>query len=195
MPFYYLSNYRTEEQLADMLRLDAQGICLFCRPHLESDAEQRILHRTDSWSVTLNEFPYRGTRLHLLLVPDEHVGDLLDLSAAAQADFWAALGWVRSRYELTYYGLGARNGDGRFTGATIEHVHVHVVVGDVDSQTYEPVRLKFSSRPDPDKELRLRRRGGVDPDQLDPGGAQDRVAVEHGVWPSEKAPPEPGLGD
>ena len=74
-------------------------------------------------------------------------GDLLDLDRGGQADFWTALGWVRDRYELTYYGLGVRNGDCRYSGATIRHVHAHVLVGDPDVEPEVPVRMRFSSRP------------------------------------------------
>jgi ATP adenylyltransferase len=146
-PLYCLGNVRTEPQLADMLRLAAAGVCVFCPQHLAHDPGQPVLHRTPHWTVTPNEFPYAGTALHLLLVPDEHVTDLLDLSAPSRADFWAALGWVREHYGLTYYGLGSRNGDCRYSGGTIYHVHVHVIVGDVADPDHQPVRLKLSSRP------------------------------------------------
>jgi diadenosine tetraphosphate (Ap4A) HIT family hydrolase len=139
---YYLENYRTAEQLADMRRLEAAGICLFCPEHLAADARQRTVHRTAHWTVTPNEFPYAGTKLHLMLIPDEHVSDLLDLSPPAQADFWQALGWVREQHGLEYYGIAARNGDPRFTGGTIVHLHIHVIVGDPDG---EPVKFKLGS--------------------------------------------------
>lgn len=157
MPLYHPENHRAPDQLAEMRRLEAAGICLFCPPHLAGHAHQKVIHRTEHWSVTPNEFPYTGTRLHLLLVPDAHVADLLDLTPAALADFWTALAWVRDTHGLDYYGLATRNGDGRFTGATIEHVHVHVIVGDIDDEAHQPVRFKLSSP----------RR--FDPDQLDPG--------------------------
>lgn len=172
MPLYHLSNYRTEEQLDDMLALEAGGICIFCPAELDRDPHQRVVHRNEHWTVTPNKFPYRGTRLHLLLVPYAHVADLIDLDPDAQAAFWDALAWVRKEYGVTSYGLGARNGDGRFTGATIEHVHVHVLVGDVDDPAHDGVRMRLSSRPDTEKESRLRGRiRQVDPDQLYPGGA------------------------
>ena len=84
MSLYYLGNYRTQEQLDDMIQLEAAGTCIFCPEHLAKDPTQRVLHRTTQWTITPNEFPYRGTRLHLLLVPDEHVTDMLDLSDEAQ---------------------------------------------------------------------------------------------------------------
>jgi diadenosine tetraphosphate (Ap4A) HIT family hydrolase len=142
MTLYHLGNSRSEEQSADMRRLEADGICIFCPEHLDADPGQRILHRSAHWAVTPNKFPYEGTKLHLLLVPHQHVTDLLDLPDAAQQDFWAALCWVRDQHGLTYYGLGARNGDCRYTGGTIAHLHVHVIVGDPEGG---PVRFKVSS--------------------------------------------------
>jgi diadenosine tetraphosphate (Ap4A) HIT family hydrolase len=158
---YYFGNCRTEEQRAEMERLDAAGICLFCPEVLRAHEKQQVLWETAHWMVTPNEFPYAGTRLHLLLIPKEHVTDLLDLSPAARADFWEVLGAVRERYGLSNYGLGSRNGDSRYTGGTIRHLHVHVLVGTGDEDTREqaeadegaapaaftPVRMKFSSTP------------------------------------------------
>lgn len=142
MSLYHLDNARSDAQTAYMRQLEADGVCVFCPAHLSADPGQEILHRTAYWTVTPNRYPYAATRLHLMLVPDEHVTDLLDLSPAAQQDFWAALGWVRDRHELRWYGLGIRNGDPRFTGGTIAHVHVHVIVGDPAGG---PVRFKVSS--------------------------------------------------
>jgi ATP adenylyltransferase len=141
---YHLGNSRGDQQSEYMRQLEADGVCIFCPKHLDADPEQKVLHRTAHWTVTPNKFPYEATTLHLMLVPHEHVTDLLDLSEAARQDFWAALGWIREHHGLTYYGLGARNGDCRYTGGTIAHVHVHVIVGDPAGP---PVRFKVSSPP------------------------------------------------
>ncbi|MCG8918128.1 HIT family protein [Actinokineospora sp. PR83] len=145
MELYYLGNSRLEEQRAEMIRLEEAGVCLFCPEHRPRD--QVPLLRTDHWSVVPNRYPYQGTRVHLMLVPDEHVTDMADLSGAAQADFWPTLRWTRDRHGLTHYGIGVRNGESRFTGGTIKHLHVHVLTGDVDDPDHTPVRMKFSSRP------------------------------------------------
>jgi len=145
-----MENHRTADQLAEMQRLDAAGLCLFCpdgQGRQAGEGRQEILFETSDWTVRPNEFPYPGTSLHLLLVPRQHVGDVLDLEPGAQAGFWTALAWVRDRYDLTYYGLGMRNGDCRYTGATVRHVHAHVLVGDPATAATTPVRMRFSSAP------------------------------------------------
>lgn len=147
MSLYNPANHRTPEQLDEMLRLEAAGICLFCPEHLDGPGRERVVHRSEHWTVTPNEFPYAGTKLHLLLVPRQHVDDLCDLSPDAQSDLFVALSWVREHYGITYYGLTARNGDLRYTGGSIYHLHVHLLVGDVDNPAHEPVRVKLSARP------------------------------------------------
>jgi diadenosine tetraphosphate (Ap4A) HIT family hydrolase len=109
--------------------------CLFC-----GEAEWPYLHRTDHWIIAENQFPYDGTSYHLLLVPIEHVADVLDLSKTSQGDFWNALRWARDHFNLSAYNLGIRCGDCRMTGGTISHVHTHVVVPDRD------VFFKMSSK-------------------------------------------------
>jgi ATP adenylyltransferase len=157
MSLYYPPNYRTREQLAQMHELEAAGVCIFCPEHLPE--YRPLLHRTENWTVVPNKYPYRGTRLHFLLIPDEHVDDLVDLSARSHADFWTAMRWVRDEHGLGYYGLAARNGDCAFTGGTIRHVHLHVLQGDVDDPEHVAVRVKLSSHP-----------REVHPDQLNAGG-------------------------
>jgi ATP adenylyltransferase len=145
---YCFGNARTAEQLAEMRRLDAAGICLFCPDGLARHARQQVLFRTRHWAITPNEFPYPGTSLHLLLVPDQHAGDLLELDEEVRQDFWEALGVVAREHRLSHYGLGVRNGDCRYTGATIGHVHAHILVGDAGDGDAPPVRMRFSARPE-----------------------------------------------
>ncbi len=146
MSLYHLGNARHPEQAERMRQLEAAGTCLFC-PGLDDPDDPQVVLATPDWVVRHNDFPYAGTRLHLLIVPRRHVPDLLDLTDAELAAFWEVGRELRERYALSFYGLGARCGDCRYTGGTIEHVHVHLVVGDVDDPGHTPVRLKLSSRP------------------------------------------------
>jgi diadenosine tetraphosphate (Ap4A) HIT family hydrolase len=142
--YYYLPNARFPEQQAEMARLESEGVCLFCTD--EPGLGGPILHRTSHWHIRRNRFPYAGTRIHLLLIPNSHVEDMAKLSVAQEGDFWTALRWARSTFDMKFYGLGARCGDSAYTGGTIRHLHIHLLVGDVDDPGHKPVRLKLSSR-------------------------------------------------
>ncbi|GAA3774588.1 HIT family protein [Streptomyces phyllanthi] len=150
MSLYYFGNARTAEQAAEMRRLDGLGICLFCPDVIRRHEKQKILWETEEWIVTPNEFPYAGARLHLLLIPKRHVTDFVDLCAEARDDFWEVLASVKREYALDHYGLGVRNGDCRYTGGTIRHLHVHVLVGEGEespADEFTPIRMKLSSSP------------------------------------------------
>ena len=144
MSLYCFDNHRTPEQLAEMQRLEEAGICLFCPDSFRKEGTQRILWEGAHWTITPNAYPYKGTTLHLLLLPHEHIEDLADLSDPAQTELFTALRWARSHYTLTYYGLGVRNGDCHHTGGTIRHLHAHLLVGDPTPQA-PPVRFRMSS--------------------------------------------------
>jgi ATP adenylyltransferase len=142
--YYYLPNARFSEQRSEMARLESQGVCLFCTD--EPSLGGPILHRTSHWLIRRNKFPYSGTRVHLLLIPDSHIEDMAELSVAQESDFWSAVRWARSTFDMTFYGMGVRCGDSAHTGGTIRHLHVHLLVGDVADPEHQPVRLTLSSR-------------------------------------------------
>jgi ATP adenylyltransferase len=144
---YYLGNARHPDQFDTMRRLEAAGICIFCPAQVDDPGDPQLVLSAKHWVVRRNAYPYAGTRLHLLVVPRRHVTDMLDLPDEELAGFWEVGRAIREHYQLEYYGLGARCGDCVYTGGTIAHVHVHLVVGDVDDPEHSPVRLKLSSRP------------------------------------------------
>ena len=147
MSLYFVGNARHADQAERMRELEAAGVCIFCPGHVDEPGDPHVVLRERDWVVRRNAYPYRNTRLHLLVIPRRHVADLLDLTDAELAGFWSVGRVLRERHDLAFYGLGARCGDCRYTGGTIEHVHVHLVVGDVDDPEHSPVRLKLSSRP------------------------------------------------
>jgi ATP adenylyltransferase len=158
---YFLGNARSEEQRREMAALESAGICIFCpssyqygggEPEVLLDYgtgrsyRKQVLEANGTWAILRNEYPYPGTTEHVMLVPSAHVTNMEDLDWASRIGFWEILDRAATIYgQSGFYGLGVRNGDMRFTGGTIAHLHVHLVVGDVHSPGHEPVRLKISS--------------------------------------------------
>ncbi|MCC7543364.1 HIT domain-containing protein [bacterium] len=137
---YLLEAARTPEQVAEMERLIEAGICLFCDP-----PERKYVLRSKYWHVVPNKFPYPGTKLHLLIVPEKHVDSLCDLPADAFQDYMLVLMMIKRQYELKAYSHFMRVGDMRFTGASMAHLHGHLIVGDTESEDFESVKVKLAS--------------------------------------------------
>lgn len=147
MKQYHYKAARSQAQLKEMERLAKAGICIFCPEHIHQDT-QKIEIETKEWMVKKNRYPYERTKLHLILIPKKHIKTLSELPKAAQDEFIPLVAEIEKKYKLTSYGLGIRSGDMRFNGGSIEHLHMHLVVGDTDDPNHEPVRFKMSSRPD-----------------------------------------------
>jgi ATP adenylyltransferase len=143
---YNFEAARAKEQLEEMQRLDEEGICIFCPEHIHK-ASQPIEIETDHWMVKKNDFPYANTDLHLILIPKVHVPTAALLPKAAQMEFMPLVVKCETLFQLGSYALAMRSGDMRFNGGSIEHLHAHIIVGDVKNPDHQPVKVKVSSRP------------------------------------------------
>jgi ATP adenylyltransferase len=102
------------------------GGCFFCAA--ASGEDTQLLVAQDSGTVTvLNRFPYNPG--HLMVAPRAHVPDLLaagdDDAAAMMLAARRALRALERAMQPNGFNLGVNQGD--VAGASIEHVHMHVV--------------------------------------------------------------------
>lgn len=146
-PKYNFSTARSEAQRQQMEDLKDRGVCAFCLEHLDQEHREPIEFMTEYWVVTKNDYPYKRTKLHLLLLAKEHVKTLADLSPAALRELPEAIVAIEKKWKLTSYAVGIRSGDMFYNGGSVEHLHVHIVVGNPEDEDSEPVRFKMSSRP------------------------------------------------
>lgn len=137
-----LHHARVEEQRIQMEEIARLGICPFCREHFESHHREPILFETSSWLVTENDYPYAGTVRHLLLVAIRHVTDMANLNFNEYRDLGLVLGWVSSNFPHHGGTLIMRFGDTDFTGATISHLHAHIIYGVSREEGTEAIKQK-----------------------------------------------------
>lgn len=144
-----MSNYnieagRTPEQIEKMKKLAESGVCAFCWEYFIEHHDNPIEFKTDHWIVTKNDYPYKHTSLHLLLVSREHIGTMSEMTDDARIDLMKTLERIEKKFKLDSFALGMRVGDMKYNGGSVEHLHAHIVVGDKTDNT---VRFKMSSIP------------------------------------------------
>ena len=140
---YNLKNARDPEQLQVMREYADAGWCLLCH----APADDRSGHTAGFvtpdglWTVRPNRWPQAGIRLHLLIAPLKHV-----LRAEHCPDgLPAAIGAAVDEYELGKFTLVTRSGTTTATGATLAHIHTHLLVGPVTVKA-RPVAQEGHSR-------------------------------------------------
>jgi ATP adenylyltransferase len=117
------------------------GNCVFCslRDDPENDERNFVLHRGSHNFVVLNIYPYISG--HLLVVPNEHVGDLdaaskpttdelMDLTKHCQTA-------LREAYQPAGFNIGMNLGKSAGAGI-VDHIHIHILprwTGDTNFMT------------------------------------------------------------
>nr|AIA13796.1 Scavenger mRNA decapping enzyme C-term binding [uncultured bacterium] len=144
---YNIDAGRTAHQIQRMKELTDAGKCFMCYENLVDYDLNEILFETKHWVITPNAYPYEHTSLHLVLISRRHVRSMAELNAEEQADLGVAAAQIERKHNLDSYFLGMRNGDFRYNGGTVEHLHGHIIVGDRNPDTFEKVRMKVSSLP------------------------------------------------
>ncbi len=115
--------------------------CIFCdKPSAGDDAAELILNRGELSYVLMNAYPYNNG--HLLVVPYEHVPDVLSVSEEQLVDMMRL---TRRAIEATQRamrpdGFNVGFNVGRVAGAGIEeHVHLHIVPRWAGDTNFMPV--------------------------------------------------------
>jgi len=142
-PFVHLPHAREEEQKEVMNRILAAGECPFCVDNLFKYHKRPIVRMSSSWLLTENQWPYKHTKLHLLLISTVHQEKLSELSQIARLEFWEMITWAEAAYDIKSGGLGLRFGDPKDNGGTVRHLHAHLIVPDKKRADYESPRFKI----------------------------------------------------
>jgi ATP adenylyltransferase len=103
--------------------------CIFCeKAKAEDDAANLIVYRAQHCLVMLNAFPY--TNGHVMVVPYEHVDELVKLARESAADLMAVCqrmeGVLRELYQPEGINLGMNIGKAAGAGIA-DHIHMHVL--------------------------------------------------------------------
>ncbi len=123
-----IDNARTELQIANMKKIEAEGFCPFCPEHMGKYHTPPIVKVGTYWYVTPNMYPYENTLHHLLIITNEHIANSKDLSFEAWAELQTHLNWVMQEYDIEGGTLLMRSGDMSKTGSSVLHLHAQLIV-------------------------------------------------------------------
>ncbi len=105
------------------------GACIFCsRLEQDKDKENLILRRGRRAFIIMNRYPYNNG--HLMVVPNRHSGDILELPPAEHAEVFELIQLsVKALNEVMHpqaFNIGMNLG--RVAGAGVtDHLHYHIV--------------------------------------------------------------------
>lgn len=135
---------RSPEQIALMEKIKADGVCPFCKEHFAKYHPRPIIKETENWFLTTNMNPYEGTKHHFLFVyKPSHISFPHDMIPEARVELFDLVDFIITEYHIPGGSFFMRFGDTRYTGSSVQHLHGHLIQGDIDAPDHQPVRVKL----------------------------------------------------
>jgi len=141
-----LLNFRHTREVAQkvkMKELAKIGACPFCPKYLKPYHDNPIEKTGQYWVVTKNDYPYPGTNHHYLIIHRKHIEHLKEITKPAMAELADHLKWLSKKYKLPAGGLTIRFGNSDYTGASVAHLHAHLLVGGIIKSKNKTKILNF----------------------------------------------------
>jgi diadenosine tetraphosphate (Ap4A) HIT family hydrolase len=102
------------------------GKCPFCTDNFKYH-KKPILKKYNGWLATENSWPYPGTKHHFIFISENHKSKFSDLSNKDMLAVKYLINWVIKKFKVKGGGLMLRFGDQIYTGATVSHLHFHLI--------------------------------------------------------------------
>ncbi|MFH1089435.1 MAG: hypothetical protein V1716_03360 [Candidatus Uhrbacteria bacterium] len=141
--FVNLKHARTEAQVKVMTQIQKDGVCPFCLEHFLKYHPKPIIDQNDFWLVTENMSPYEGSVHHFLFVCKRHFTMPDKMTGEERIALFDLVGLMIEKNKILGGSILIRFGDTRFTGASVDHFHAHLVVGDTNDEDRESLKTKI----------------------------------------------------
>ncbi len=104
----------------------SKGKCPFCPDNFRYHKNPTI-RRNGGWLITKSGWPYENSRHHLIIISKRHVEDLAELTIEDLTAIKELADWAVRRFGIKGGALAIRFGDTDYTGATVCHLHFHLI--------------------------------------------------------------------
>lgn len=142
--FINIENARNDDQRQVMDSIATNEECPFCPENLTKYHKQEILRKGAHWLLTRNQWPYEHTDLHLLAISTYHAEHITDLRDGSFNELQKHLAWASGVFGVVSGGIAMRFGDTRNNGATVNHLHAHMIVPSKERTPDQKVKFKIS---------------------------------------------------
>lgn len=111
--------------------IEKKGKCPFCPENFKYHKEP-ILKKENGWLITKNSWPYENTENHLVIIGEKHKENFNELTDSDFITVRKLVDWATKKFKIKGGGLSLRFGDTDHTGATVCHLHFHLISPKLD---------------------------------------------------------------
>lgn len=124
-------------------KIQEDNVCPFCPDQLANYHKNPIIKEGKFWTLTTNMYPYKNSKYHFLLILKAHKSDTKELSNEEWFELHDHINWLTDTYKFPGGSLMMRCGDTAHTGASVSHLHAHLVTPDFDNPNREPILTRL----------------------------------------------------
>lgn len=106
-------------------------VCPFC-PHTFRWHTKPILKRRNGWLITENFNPYKGSSHHFIVIGERHRERLDELTGRDWSAIAYLANWAVKEFGIRGGAVTLRFGEPRYTGASVSHLHAHLIVPKIE---------------------------------------------------------------
>ncbi len=129
-----------KDDYADVIgRIANDGVCPFCPEHF-AKYHKKTLEGKKFWTITDNMYPYKPSKHHRLIIHREHITHIDQVSPPAWHELMEIFLSEVATKKITGGTLIMRFGETKFTGASVSHLHAHIVQSDPDDPGYDKTK-------------------------------------------------------
>jgi diadenosine tetraphosphate (Ap4A) HIT family hydrolase len=131
-----------------MEQIARDGVCPFCLENLKKYHTKPILWSNSDWLVTKNDTPYEGSRIHILMICKKHLPTVVNMEKRLWSSLGEAIDWTTKEFKITGGSFLMRFGDMNYNGASVQHLHSHIIVGVKKGKNTSSLKVKIGHRKD-----------------------------------------------
>lgn len=133
-------NARSQDYNRIINEIGDKGVCPFCPENFSWHTEP-IIKRNARWLLTTNFRPYEHAKYHLLLINRRHIEEIKQMKTQDWLALAQIINWTVKSYEIKSGAMAMRFGSTLYTGATVAHLHSHLIVPKYERGKVEPVNF------------------------------------------------------
>jgi len=118
----------------DLNQIEQIGICPFCPGQMYWHKEP-ILKESGRWFITKNTHSYKGSAHHVLVICKDHLEHFNAMTCDDWFQVMSLFDWYCEEHGILGGGIAMRFGDTLYTGATVCHLHFHLIVPEIDLES------------------------------------------------------------
>ena len=139
--FVNIGHARVGGQAKIMEKIIKDRVCPFCWEHFTQYHPKPIIKKNKHWLLTENAWPYKGATKHFIFVARRHIAHVKDLTLDEWGDLLTLIKFCTKKKKVTSGAFLIRFGMPKITGASVTHLHGHIVMGGKKTKNSKPLLI------------------------------------------------------